>query len=110
MIPILRKAIEQLNGRIDLTCMDFHHTVEILHGDYSHFVFQNAKLEEVDIDGVPFIFVWTEHCGYHAFFKEDLEWWHTYEPVYKPIPEGFLNGGNPNDFKRSKAKNNSRSH
>jgi hypothetical protein len=74
MSPIYKKAIEALNA-MDLTCTDFPHTVEIVHSDRSHFVFQNARAELVHIENIPFLFVWTEHCGYYAFFKEDLDWY-----------------------------------
>jgi hypothetical protein len=83
MSSIYKKAIEALNTRLDLTCFDFPHTVEVLHSDRSHFLFKNAKMEAVHVENVPFLFVWTEHCGYHAFFQEDLEWWTKYEDVNK---------------------------
>ncbi len=56
--------------------LDFFNGVTIvLHGDGSHFVFQNSNAKGIIIDGVKFVLVATEHCGYHVFFAEDLERW-----------------------------------
>lgn len=82
MHPIIKKAQEILEARRPtLTCDMFNYTVEIAHQDWSHFVFQNADWEERTIDNCPMLLVWTEHCGYHAFFCEDLEFWRKYKTV-----------------------------
>jgi len=64
-----------------LRCGDFQHTVEILHGDHSHFLFQNAIVEIKKFDKAKMLLVWTEHCGCHAFFVEDLEWFRQYKQI-----------------------------
>ena len=84
-----KKALEKLND-VNLTCMDFDYVVEISHQDGSHFFFHNAKMEEIIIDNIEFVFVWAEHCGYHAFFVEDLEHWRKYEHIPKEFPEDLL--------------------
>jgi phosphoribosylformylglycinamidine (FGAM) synthase-like enzyme len=45
--------------------------------DGSFFEFQNATTARQTIENMVFLFVWTEHCGYHAFFVEDLERWQS---------------------------------
>lgn len=80
-IPLaIEKAHEVLNARRPtLRCNMFNYTVEVLHGDHSHFVFQNATCRIRKIYEHDMLLVWTEHCGYHAFFLEDLEFWRKYE-------------------------------
>jgi hypothetical protein len=68
-----KKALELLQKRIQWDSYSFNNLVEIQHGDGSHFLFHNAFMEKANIGGIDFILVWTEHCGYHAFFLEDIE-------------------------------------
>ena len=64
----------------ELLCTDFKNTVEVTHGDYSHFIFQNAFYTIKKFDNNEMFLVWTEHCNFHAFFLEDLIWWREYVP------------------------------
>lgn len=76
MHPLIKKAQEILEARRPtLRCGMFNHMVEIHHGDGSHFTFHNATVKKQKVDGFEMLLVWTEHCGYHAFFCADLEGW-----------------------------------
>jgi len=82
MHPVIKKAQEILEARRPtLRCDMFNYVVEVCHGDRSHFLFQNANLRKQKVDGHEMLLIWTEHCGYHAFFCEDLEWWRKYNVV-----------------------------
>jgi hypothetical protein len=48
---------------------DFNETIKIIHGDGSEFSLENALLEEDELR----IYVYTEHCGFFWFFKDDLK-------------------------------------
>ncbi len=48
---------------------DFASVIEIRHKDYSRFILNDAHLEEDEKK----IYVYTEHCGFFWFFKDDLE-------------------------------------
>ena len=79
MNSVIKEAQELMEKRRPtLRCNMFKYTVEVLHGDYSHFVFQNASCKIRKIQNHDMLLVWTEHCGYHAFFCEDLEYWRKY--------------------------------
>ncbi len=82
MHPVIKAAQEILEARRPtLRCNMFNHVVEIAHGDGSHFNFQNANMKIRKIQGHRMLLVWTEHCGYHAFFCEDLEFWRKYDTI-----------------------------
>lgn len=82
MHPVIREAQKLMEiRRHTLRCNMFNYTVEVLHGDHSHFVFQNATCKVRLIQKHRMLLVWTEHCGYHAFFTDDLEFWRKYETV-----------------------------
>jgi len=48
---------------------DFNKQIKIIHRDNSNFFLPHACLEEDETR----YFIWTEHCGYFYFHKEDLE-------------------------------------
>jgi hypothetical protein len=74
--PIIKEAREILElRRPKLRCNMFKYCVIINHGDGSHFVFNNADAIKKKIQGHNMLLIWTEHCGYHAFFCEDLDGW-----------------------------------
>ena len=69
-----QKALEYMNKKRNKnTVPDFAYAVKVLHGDGSVLFFENAFVEEKKFDNFEMVLVYTEHCGYHAFFKEDLE-------------------------------------
>ena len=82
MHPVWEKANVILNAK-KLTCHKglFEHTIEIHHQDGSTFILHNATAKIRLIDKQRMLLVWTEHCGYHAFFCEDLEFWRKYESL-----------------------------
>lgn len=76
------QALAMMNKRRKtLKCMDFKHTVEIQHGDGSHFLLHDAILEKKKFGKFEMLLVFTEHCGYHAFYCDDLEFWRKYKIV-----------------------------
>lgn len=76
MHPIIKKAQEILEARRPtLRCDMFNYLVIVRHADGSHFVFHNADVRKQKVDSHEMLLVWTEHCGYHAFFCEDLDGW-----------------------------------
>ncbi len=80
---VIKEAQElMVKRRVTLRCGMFIHVVEIHHGDGSHIIFQNATAKIRKIQGHRMLLVWTEHCGYHAFFCEDLEFWRKYDTIY----------------------------
>jgi hypothetical protein len=82
MNKIYKEALEYMEkSDIELQCPDFRHTVEVLHGDYSHFMFQNALIEIKRFGKARLLLVWTEHCGCHVFFVDDLKWYRQYRPI-----------------------------
>ncbi len=82
MNPIIKEANEYMEAKdASLKCNDFPNTVEVHHEDGSHFVFQNARTERTTIGKYELLLVWTEHCGYIAFFMDDLEFWKRYQQV-----------------------------
>lgn len=79
MTKVYEKAVKKLNELGEkLSARDFPFYVEIRHSDGSYFRFANAQYIVEVIDDVRFVLVWTEHCGYHAFFQEDLDGWKQY--------------------------------
>lgn len=67
--------------RKHLRCNDFKHVVIVDHADGSYFVFQNAILERKKIGKFEMVLVFTEHCGYYAFYCDDLEGYHKCKPT-----------------------------
>lgn len=47
---------------------DFKKEIKLEHMDGSEFDLQNCMWEESE----KLIFIWTEHCGYFYFYKEDI--------------------------------------
>jgi hypothetical protein len=88
MNKIYQKAVRKLNqlGK-KLAARDFPYIVTILHQDGTRLYFHNAQYSEEEVEGVKFIFVWTEHCGYHAFFTEDLAEWRQTKHRYTNKPD-----------------------
>jgi hypothetical protein len=62
-------------------CSKFKYTVEVQHGDGTHCIFHNAYCQLKKFDKVEMLLVYTEHCGYHNFYVEDLELWRKYQSV-----------------------------
>ena len=62
-------------------CFDFQYTVTVQHQDGSFFYLPNAFVEEKKFGDFEMLLVYTEHCGYYAFYVDDLEHWRTL--VYK---------------------------
>ena len=73
---IHRQALDKMYAQRDtLKCTDFKSTVEITHGDGSHFLLKNAIATEERFGDIEMLLVYTEHCGYFAFFREDVEFY-----------------------------------
>lgn len=73
---------------------DFRKQIKVKHLDESTFELFNCSWEESEDK----IFIWTEHCGYLYFFKEDLEYldiqeweWHEEEKRWQMIEHNFMN-------------------
>jgi hypothetical protein len=82
----MNKVIQQANEYMEakdksLQCTDFPFMVEVAHSDGSRFMFHNARTERTTFNGFEMLLVWTEHCGYHAFFMDDLDFWRPYKIV-----------------------------
>lgn len=71
-----REAKEYIKSK-KFTSYDFKGTSIIRHHDESEFKFCWSILEEND----DFVFVFSEHNGYHFFYKEDLEEWKFEEDI-----------------------------
>ena len=56
-------------------CSKFKWVVEVLHGDGTHLLFQNAFASIEKFNDQEMLLVYTEHCGYYAFYLEDLVVW-----------------------------------
>jgi len=74
---------EQIRADLDkkgeaLTCDLFKDSAVIHHQDGSKFSLQNVIVEEKRYVDLDVYLVWTEHCGYFYFFKDDLEYFHKY--------------------------------
>lgn len=79
IIERIRKYMEEKDA--DMKCNNFTHTVEVSHQDGSHFLFQNAIMDYKTFGEMKMLLVWTEHCGYHFFFIDDLTHWRKYSIV-----------------------------
>ena len=62
-------------------CPMFKWVVEVLHGDGTHCFFQSAFTAIEKFRGQEMLLVYTEHCGYYAFYLEDLEIWRKLKQV-----------------------------
>jgi hypothetical protein len=80
MNPRYKEALDFME-KSNLLCTDFKWMVEVAHDDGSHFIFQNAKPHRTIFGEFEMLLVWTEHCGYHAFFMDDVAWWRQYKQV-----------------------------
>lgn len=70
------RAIDTLNKRCTtLKIGDFKYSVKIHHQDGSTMWFENAFAEKFE----EWWLVFTEHCGYHAFYADDLEFIRVYK-------------------------------
>ena len=56
-----------------LTCDLFKDSVKIVHADGSVFLLENVIVGEARFGEMDVYLIWTEHCGYFYFFKDDLE-------------------------------------
>jgi hypothetical protein len=75
-----QQALEYMNNkRSKNTCNKFKYIVQINHGDGSVFVLHNAYLEIKLFGKFEMLLVYTEHCGYHAFYMDDLEFWRKFK-------------------------------
>lgn len=71
---IRQQIREDLDKRGEnLTCDMFKDSVKIVHGDGSVFLLENVIVEEKRYVQLDVYLIWTEHCGYFYFFKDDLE-------------------------------------
>lgn len=76
MHPVIKAAQKILEDRRPtLRCDMFNYVVIVRHYDGSHFIFHNADVKKQKVRGNDMLLIWTEHCGYHAFFCEDLHGW-----------------------------------
>ena len=57
---------------IGFTCDMFTESVVIRHQDGSFFDLRNVIVRESRFGQLDVYMVWTEHCGYFYFFKDDL--------------------------------------
>jgi len=62
---------------------DFNKLINITHLDGSEFLLASCSWEEDETR----IFIWTEHCGYFYFYKEDIEEMEIQEWRWKGFPE-----------------------
>lgn len=71
-----QQALEYMESkRSKNTCSKFEYIIQINHGDGSVFVFHNAYLEIKQFGKFEMLLVYTEHCGYYAFYSTDIELW-----------------------------------
>lgn len=71
---IRQQIREDLDKRGEsLTCDMFKDSVKIIHADGSVFLLENVIVESKRYVQLDVYLVWTEHCGYFYFFKDDLE-------------------------------------
>jgi len=73
MSKTTKQSFEEAQNYIDskkgkLTAYDFNKITIVIHDDGSSFQFHFSFMEEDN----KFIYVFTEHNGYHFFYKEDL--------------------------------------
>jgi hypothetical protein len=61
-----------------LTCDKFTGMLNVSHADGSYFALPNSIVEEKKFGDFDVLLVWTEHCGYFFFFKDDLNRWDYY--------------------------------
>lgn len=74
MGKVLQMTPEQADKRLakigaNLRVKDFTEVVNVIHQDGTSFLFTHATSEMTD----EWLLVWTEHTGYHRFFREDLK-------------------------------------
>ena len=71
-------------GQLRSDC-DFNSNIEIEHRDESKFVLISAHLEEDEKK----IYIYTEHCGFFWFYKDDLEKMRHYHFSYDKHSDKF---------------------
>ena len=81
-----QKALDELEKRgKTLDAGSFNGTVQIVHQDGSVLFFNCAFAEQFE----QWWLVFTEHCGYYAFYNNDLEFIRLYTPdTYIKLEEG----------------------
>lgn len=62
---------------------DFKKEIKVHHRDGSKFHLYSCQIGEDETR----IFIWTEHCGYLYFYKEDIEEMEIWEWEWKGFPE-----------------------
>lgn len=80
------EAILKARGK-QLTCDMFKDSVAIRHQDGSFFDLKNVIIAEHRFGELDVYLVWTEHCGYFYFFKDDLEYIHRYGNEVQKVEE-----------------------
>ena len=82
MSNISKAALDYMEQKdVALKCSNFKNTVEVLHGDGSHFIYQNAILKIKKFSNIEMLLIWTEHCGCHVFFFDDVTLYREYKPL-----------------------------
>ena len=80
MNPTLKQAVKYMESKREKnTCSMFKYSIKIVHGDGSIFLLENVYVEELKFGKSNMLLVYTEHCGYFAFYMEDLEDWRIYK-------------------------------
>ena len=72
-----KKEIKEYLNATDkiIKCDDLKDTIIIYHNDGSVFHLENAYFQEDE----DILYIWTEHCGYFYFYKQDLLFWKKLE-------------------------------
>ena len=67
----------------NITCKNnrFKYTIKVIHQDGSLFVFENAFVELKKEKKCELLLIYTEHCGYHYFYINDLESWRKFTTI-----------------------------
>ena len=80
MNPASQQAQDYMNKkRAKNTCDKFKYSVKVVHQDGSFFFFESAYIEEKKFGDFDMLLVYSEHCGYMHFYKDDLESWRVYK-------------------------------
>lgn len=73
-------ALEYMESqRVNNTTNKFNNLVKVVHGDGSVFSLESAYTEEKIFNDIEMLLVYTEHCGYFAFYKDDVEHWNEFK-------------------------------
>jgi hypothetical protein len=69
-------ALEYMySKRKKIICDKFKSFIKLIHCDGSVFSLENVLTEDKVFDNMDMLLVYTEHCGYFAFYKIDLHDW-----------------------------------